>query len=186
MDRSRPAATATAVPKPPPAAATAAASQVRRSNSHKRPSDSSDPRPSKLVRPSQIALPRPAAPQQLQQQQPAMSAEQIEAIIERKVAEALAARSQEQQQQQQQQQVPAPEAAPQPAVQGEISEAVQRRLDALERRIDDTRHDDTQSEGLRFLQLARQHKKTNNNTAALRAYELALPFFPGQVKLLAK
>jgi len=146
-------------------------SQIRRSNSNKRPSDSSDPRPTKIMRPTPSGLARGPA-----SHQPTMSAEQIEAIIERKVAEALAARSQ-------------PEAAapePQQPAQAEITEAVQRRLDALERRIEDGRQDDSRSDGLRLLLLARQHKETGDDEAALHYYEKALPFFPTQTKLVTK
>ena len=146
--------------------------QVRRSNSNKRPSDSSDPRPTKIMRPTTAGLPRPPpAPQQ-----PAMSAEQIEAIIERKVAEVLAARSQPQ----------AAGSETQRPAHVEITEAVQRRLDALERRIEDGRQDDSRSDGLRLLLLARQHKEMGDDNAALRYYEKALPFFPAQTKLVAK
>ncbi|TPX14711.1 uncharacterized protein E0L32_005106 [Thyridium curvatum] len=153
-------------------------SQPRRSTSIKRPSDSADLRPTKMVRPSHAMLSKPAPPQQQQQPPSSISADQIEAIIERKVQEALAARAQAQ--------AEAAPAAPAQPLQSEISEAVQRRLEALERRIDDGRHDDGRSEGLRFLLAARQHKERGDDEAALRHYEMALPFFPGQVKLLGK
>ncbi|KAI1361841.1 P-loop containing nucleoside triphosphate hydrolase protein [Xylaria arbuscula] len=137
---------------------------------HKRPSDSDGgSRPSKITRPE---LARPAAiPRQLkpsQPSQPSISADQIEAMVEKKVSEILAARTQ-----------PAP--PPQ-----ELSDDVKRRLEALERRIDDGRHDDARSEGLRFLLMARQHKERGENTSALKMYEMALPYFPGQAKLLGK
>jgi DNA uptake protein ComE-like DNA-binding protein len=89
-------------------------------------------------------------------------------MVEKKVSEILASRTQS-----------APE-------QPDISEAVQKRLDALERRIDDGRHDDTKSEGLRFLLMARQHKERGEDASALKMYEMAQPFFPGQTKLQAK
>ncbi|KAJ2978891.1 hypothetical protein NUW58_g7349 [Xylaria curta] len=93
---------------------------------------------------------------------------QIEAMVEKKVSEILAARTQS--------------AHPPP----ELSDEVKRRLEALERRIDDGRHDDTRSEGLRFLLMARQHKERGENASALKMYEMALPYFPGQAKLLGK
>ncbi|KAF7536482.1 hypothetical protein G7054_g4497 [Neopestalotiopsis clavispora] len=139
----------------------------------KRPSDgdSGIARPSKISRPaSSLLAPQPTSrPQPVSQPvQQTVSAEAIEAMVEKKVAEILASR---------QQAVPA---------QPEISDAVQKRLEALERRIEDGRHDDSKSEGLRFLLMARQHKERGEDASALTMYELALPFFPGQAKLLSK
>ncbi|KAJ8113327.1 hypothetical protein ONZ43_g5179 [Nemania bipapillata] len=135
---------------------------------HKRPSDSDGgSRPSKITRPELV---RPTAvSRQLKPSQPSISADQIEAMVEKKVSEILAARSQ---------------SAPVPPP--ELSDEVKRRLEALERRIDDGRHDDTRSEGLRFLLMARQHKERGENVSALKMYEMALPYFPGQSKLLGK
>ncbi|KAK8055207.1 kinesin family member 22 [Apiospora rasikravindrae] len=143
---------------------------------YKRPGDSESgiARPSKITRPVFSSLPQPSKPAQpsvpAEPTQPAISAELIEAMVEKKVAEILASRSQ---------QAPAPQ-------EPEISDAVQKRLDALERRIEDGRHDDSKSDGLRFLLMARQHKERGQDASALKMYEMALPFFPGQVKLLAK
>jgi DNA uptake protein ComE-like DNA-binding protein len=39
---------------------------------------------------------------------------------------------------------------------------------------------------LRFLLMAKQHKERGEDASALKMYELALPFFPGQEKLLKK
>ncbi|XXH01695.1 hypothetical protein Hte_008056 [Hypoxylon texense] len=155
--------------KPLPTARPAANTTIKRSSpAHKRPSDSDgNSRPAKITRPE---LPRPvpvsrsAKPAML----PSMSADQIEAMVEKKVSEILASRTQ---------------AAPPP---GEISDAVQKRLDALEKRIEDGRHDDARSEGLRFLLMARQHKERGEDASALRMYEMALPYFPGQARLLGK
>ncbi|KLU85543.1 kinesin-II 95 kDa subunit [Magnaporthiopsis poae ATCC 64411] len=146
------------------------------------------PRPSKIVRPSQlpsrppaVAFPPPSAVHSI-------TAEQIEAMVERKVQEVLAARAAAEAEQ-------APPAAADPAPQpvgNEISEAVQKRLDELERRIQDSSSgragggDESRSEGLRFLLQARQLKEHGDDEGALRAYEAALPFFPGQAKLLGK
>ncbi|RYP10025.1 hypothetical protein DL764_000954 [Monosporascus ibericus] len=150
---------------------------VKRRPSIKRPSDTDNSsRPSKLTRPAVsttgIAKPAPQAP--------SISAEQIEAMVEKKVQEILASRTAAQESAR-------TEALPPP----EINEAVQKRLEALERRIEDhdrqSRDGDTQSsEGLRFLLQARQHKERGDDTGALRLYEAALPFFPGQAKLLGK
>jgi DNA uptake protein ComE-like DNA-binding protein len=145
---------------------------VKRSPKHKRPSDSDGgSRPSKITRP-ELALPT-AIPRQLKlsqpPSQPSILVDQIEAMVEKKVSEILAARAQS--------------AAP-PAQ--EINEDVKKRLEALERRIDDGRHDDTRSKGLRYLLMARQHKERGEDASALEMYELALPYFPGQAKLLGK
>lgn len=120
-------------------------------------------RPSKLTRPMPVTHHSASA----KPSQPSFSAELIEAMVEKKVAEILALRT--------------AAAPPQP----EISEAVQKRLDALERRINEE-HDDSKTEGLRFLLMARQHKERGENANALKMYELALPHFPGQAKLLHK
>lgn len=137
---------------------------VRRSNSsNQRPSDSTTTgRPTKMVRPNPPGA-RPAT---------GLSDSKIEALVEKKVAEALASRALNQ-------------AAP--SASAEISEAVQRRLEALERKIESGEaEEDARSEGLRFLLMAKQHKERGEDTSALKMYELALPFFPGQEKLVKK
>ncbi|KAI8631496.1 kinesin-II 95 kDa subunit [Xylariaceae sp. FL1651] len=142
---------------------------VKRSpESHKRPMDSDGgSRPSKITRP-ELTRPTPVS-RQLKPSQPSISADEIEAMVEKKVSEILAARTQ---------------SAPPPPP--EINDEVKKRLEALERRIDDGRHDDTRSEGLRFLLMARQHKERGEDSSALKMYEMALPYFPGQAKLLSK
>ncbi|KAI5859789.1 kinesin-domain-containing protein [Durotheca rogersii] len=161
--------------KPQPISRPANTSVKRSSPSHKRPSDSdSGARPTKITRPeiprpSQVprAL-KPSQPAQSAQPiQPAISADLIEAMVEKKVSEILASRSRA-------------EALP------EINEEVQKRLEALEKRIEDGRHDDSRSDGLRFLLMARQHKERGEDASALKMYEMALPYFPGQAKLIAK
>lgn len=167
------------------------------SNSNKRTADAADQRPSKLARPTvhphsaasltrTMAQPTPAAPAV-----PVMSAEDIEKIIERKVAEALAARAQEEAETLAQKQPEAEQRKAQEAQDtqqhADASESMQRRLDALERRIDDSSRDgDGRTEGLRYLLLARQHKEAGDDAATLRCYEQAMPFFPGQAKLQGK
>ncbi|ESZ96827.1 kinesin [Sclerotinia borealis F-4128] len=100
-----------------------------------------------------------------------ISAAKIEEMVERKVSEILANRALQQ----------TSNSAP-----TEISEAVQKRLEALEKKIDENSAEDARSEGLRFLLMARQHKERGEETSALKMYEMALPFFPGQEKLLKK
>ncbi|KJZ76752.1 hypothetical protein HIM_03629 [Hirsutella minnesotensis 3608] len=135
------------------------------------------PRPSTSKRPLEYE----AASRQAKAARPAteekitMSAAEIEAMVEKKVSEMLAKRT-------------AAAASPQPAPgQPDISEAVQKRLEALERRIEgEDWREDSKSDGLRCLLAARQHKERGDDAAALRAYEMALPYFPGQAKLLGK
>ncbi|KAI1822470.1 P-loop containing nucleoside triphosphate hydrolase protein [Xylaria intraflava] len=169
--------------KPAPASRPANTAVKRSPQPYKRPPSESDNgnRPSKITRPELVrptAVPRQLKPlqplqpsQPPQPSQPSISADQIEAMVEKKVSEILAARTQS--------------AAPAPPP-PELNDEVKRRLEALERRIDDGRHDDARSEGLRFLLMARQHKERGENASALKMYEMALPFFPGQAKLLGK
>ncbi|KAK3989030.1 putative kinesin-like protein [Cladorrhinum sp. PSN332] len=146
-------------------------------------SEISEARPSKLARCSQSSLGRPALQPLAQKPQPqlSISAEQIEAMVEKKVAEILASRAAE----------AAPVAEEPPVVisvqTNPISEEVKRRLEALEKRVEDSRSgDDGRSDGLRLLLQARQAKELGYDEAALKFYESALPYFPGQAKLLSK
>lgn len=163
---------------------------LRRCSSLKRTSDIHEnngiPRPSKIARPSLLPIsnlaPIPSSPRAAalpKEDSITMSASQLEAIVEKKVSEILAARAASEQ-------TAAinftPAAAAPPA-----NDAMQRRLEALERRVEgDDWRDDAKSDGLRFLLAARQHKERGDEAAALKAYEAALPFFPGQAKLLGK
>lgn len=146
-----------------PHSSNATSQPLQRSNSsNKRPSDSTiHARPAKMSRPHPPGV-RTAAE---------LSAAKIEELIERKVSEALASRALDQ-------------AAPTAPI--EISEAVQRRLEALERKIENGEAEEARSEGLRFLLMAKQHKERGEDSSALKMYELALPYFPGQEKLLKK
>lgn len=172
-DRNKPAA-----PRP---VATSLSSQPRQANIMKRRSDGEDApsRPSKVMRPS--TGPRPAHAQQ----PVTMSAAQIEEMVERKVQELLASRAAAAESQTKEQQ--APVLPPQPP---EISEAVQRRLEALERRIDDRRDESGsgsgREEGMRLLLQARKLKENGDDDGTLRCYEGALKYFPGQLKLMGK
>ncbi|GKT82245.1 kinesin motor domain-containing protein [Colletotrichum tofieldiae] len=151
-DRSKPAA---------PGRPTANTTQLRKPLTDRE----SVPKVAKVTRPTQPA-----------QQKLSVSAEQLEAIVEKKVSEILASRENK-----------TTEPAPAPA-HPDINDAVQRRLEALERRIEseERERDDTRSEGLRFLLAARQAKEAGNDVVAMQMYEQALPFFPGQSKLLSK
>lgn len=159
-----------------------ASSQIRRQSSLKRPSEVDGlPRPSKIARPSMLPL-VPRSPMRVahdeEEETITMSAKQIEAMVEKKVGELLAARIAAEQTMQ----VQAP-----PPPQPDVNEAMQRRLEALERRLESEEwRDDAKSDGLRFLLAARQHKERGDDAAALKAYESALPYFPGQTKLLGK
>ncbi|KFG82314.1 kinesin [Metarhizium anisopliae] len=157
---------ATSLPRP---AAVNVSLVPRLSAAYKRPSDheSGIARPRKLARPS---IDEPSI---------TVTASQIEAMVEKKVGEILAART-------------AAEKAVQSQNRGassqhDASEAMQRRLEALERRIEsEDARVDSKSDGLRFLLAARQHREKGDDASALRAYEMALPFFPGQAKLIGK
>ncbi|KAF4989417.1 hypothetical protein FGRMN_9142 [Fusarium graminum] len=157
-DKSKPAAP---VSRPLVSSALAPA---RRTNPVKRPSENDA-----VMRPSKIS--RSTAPASI-----TVSAAQIEAMVEKKVSEILAARVAAEK-----------ESQPPLVIQPEISDAVQKRLEALEKRIDsDEWREDSKSDGLRFLLAARQHKERGEDDIALKMYEKALPFFPGQAKLLHK
>ncbi|KAI0475569.1 kinesin-II 95 kDa subunit [Xylariaceae sp. FL0804] len=198
---------AAAVVPPSRAANTAVKRSPQRHN--KRPSDSDAGggggiRPAKLTRPKAAhtnkAPSRPAASTASAPASSSISAEQIEAMVEKKVSEILASRTQEQQQlqQSQSQSQPPPQQSDAAPPSAEISEEVQKRLEALERRIESRDGNGnggrggsgsgagSGSDGLRFLLAARQHKERGEDAAALRMYERALPFFPGQARLLGK
>lgn len=165
---------------------TAARSDIRRSNSNKRPSDSDlSARPTKLARPTVTAPPTTFASNKI-----TISADDLEAIVEKKVSEILAART-----------AAAAVVAPTPAPPAtaitdntaahreahQISAEVQRRLEALERRIEVAQGlEEGRSDGLQYLLQARRHKESGDDEAALRLYEKALPFFPNQQKLRGK
>lgn len=140
----------------------------RPSISNKRPSDpeSGIARPKKVARPS---IDEPFI---------TVTASQIEAMVEKKVGEILSARTAAENAAQEQTRA---------SSQHDVSEAMQRRLEALERRIEsEDNRVDSKSDGLRFLLAARQHREKGDDASALRAYEMALPFFPGQAKLIGK
>lgn len=157
----------------------ASTTQVRRSSSHrtsthKRASENENaPRPSKIAKPTAISPPKPKS------KSVTVSTAQIEAMVEKKVSEILAARDAAEKQ--------APEPPQQQPQCDNMSKTMQKRLEALERRIEsDDWRDDAKADGLRLLLAAKQHKERGDDAAALEAYESALPYFPGQAKLLSK
>ncbi|KZF21898.1 kinesin-domain-containing protein [Xylona heveae TC161] len=95
-----------------------------------------------------------------------MSKQNIEAMIEKKVTEILASRA-------------LSDASHPPAP--EINEQVQKRLAMLEQRVEDK-----ENEGLNFLLMAKQHHVRGEDTSALKMYQLALPHFPNNEKLINK
>ncbi|KAG8162488.1 hypothetical protein KVR01_008253 [Diaporthe batatas] len=161
-------------------AAAAMSSAPRNVLSSKRKSDAVDGqnRPSKMIRPPAAARPQAVSASQ----SVTMSAAQIEEMVERKVQEILASKIAAQSREGENAPLPI-----QPAS-ADISEAVQRRLDALERRIEDT-HGEAgggKSEGMRLLLQARKLKEQGDDEGTLTCYESALRYFPTQPKLLGK
>ncbi|KAF2639912.1 kinesin-domain-containing protein [Massarina eburnea CBS 473.64] len=99
----------------------------------------------------------------------AMSKESIEALIAQRIDERLAEKALQD----------ATVAAP------SLSDELQKRLDDLEHRID-AKDDDGKGQGLQYLLMAKQHTIRGEDVSALRMYQLAVPFFPGNNKLKAK
>ncbi|KAK1060538.1 hypothetical protein LTR74_011782 [Friedmanniomyces endolithicus] len=120
-------------------------------------------RPSKISRPNDSIRSFQPAPE------PGMTADDIEALIARKVNEALAERAD-------QTAIAEPTAA--------VPEEVQRRLDALEKRVEG--QETERAEGLQYLLMAKQHQLRSEHVSALKMYQLALPHFPGNEKLVRK
>ncbi|KAK5168894.1 uncharacterized protein LTR77_006203 [Saxophila tyrrhenica] len=150
--------------KPPAARPSTQAntSHARYSNipvkSPKRPNTEASARPAKFHRPNEPAKPSV----------PGLSKDAIEALIERKVTEALAERADS-----------TTVSAGDP-----VSDEVQRRLEALEKRVDGQENE--RAEGLQYLLMAKQHQVRGEDASALRMYQLALPSFPGNEKLARK
>ncbi|PFH63003.1 hypothetical protein XA68_10415 [Ophiocordyceps unilateralis] len=151
--------------RPPPPAPPPRPVGLLRPRANKRPSEP------ETAEARQTKAARPAAEESV-----TMSAAEIEAMVEKKVSEMLAAAVH-----------PAATDTGASATQPDISETVQKRLEALERRLEsDDWRGDPKSDGLQHLLAARQHKERGDRVAALGAYEAALPYFPGQPKLLGK
>ncbi len=97
-----------------------------------------------------------------------LSKDAIEALIDRKVFEALAERADQS-----------------TMSQGDpISDEVQKRLQALEKRVEG--QESERGEGLQFLLMAKRHQARSEDASALKMYQLALPHFPGNEKLVRK
>ena len=133
----------------------------KRASSLKRPSDPSR----EMSRPAKVTRPSPAIAREPPQ---TITKSAIEDMVEKKVSEILAARTMNQT-------VPAP---------AEISDEVKRRLESLEQRIES--QDDSRTEGLNYLLMAKQHHSRGEDASALKMYELAQQFFPENAKLEAK
>ncbi|KAI6244932.1 hypothetical protein HI914_06865 [Erysiphe necator] len=100
-----------------------------------------------------------------------LSSETIERMIEKKVKEALAGRALDRSD---------------TTISSGINESIQRRLEALERKIENGEAEESKADGLRFLLLAKQHKERGENPSALKMYELAAPYFPEKEKRLQR
>lgn len=98
----------------------------------------------------------------------ALSKDAIEALIVRKVSEALAERVDH---------TTVSNGDP-------ISDEVQKRLEALEKRVEG--QESERAEGLQYLLMAKQHQVRGEDASALKMYQLALPHFPGNEKLVRK
>ncbi|KAK7512773.1 P-loop containing nucleoside triphosphate hydrolase protein [Phyllosticta citriasiana] len=147
-----------AVPKP----SATSSSQARRPDNLKRGATDNTTlgsRPSK----------RPVQSSGYGKQTAPMSKEAIEAMIEKRIDEKLAERALNETSTIQTK---------------DISEAVQKRLEALEERVG--REDDDRGEGLHFLLMAKQHHVRGEHSSALKMYQLALPHFPENEKLEQK
>ncbi len=113
---------------------------------------------------------RPSDPPRITRPQPSISKASIEEMVEKKVEEILATRALHE--------------SSKPAVEDNISEQVQRRLELLEQRIEGK--EDGRTEGLTYLLMAKQHHVRGEDVSALKMYELAQPYFPNNEKLVGK
>ncbi|KAF2445585.1 kinesin family protein-like protein [Karstenula rhodostoma CBS 690.94] len=137
---------------------------VRRLDTHKRAAESSASasRPIKTYRSADnTSRARPS--------ENAMTKESIEAMISQRIDEKLAEKALQD----------AAVAAP------ALSAELQRRLDDLEQRVE-ARDDDKSGPGLQFLLMGKQHLARGEEVSALRMFQLALPYFPGNGRLEAK
>lgn len=131
-------------------------------SSLKRPSESSQPqlRPSKALRPLTTSHSISSSTSTSN-----FSQTDLESLVNRMVDEKLASKALDS------------SAPSQPTVSNEV----QRRLEALEHRVE--AKEDSRAEGLQFLLMAKQHQVRGEDASALRMYRLALPFFPENEKL---
>ena len=130
---------------------------------------SSEANPS-LGRPSKFSRPNPQQPKPTEATA-GLSKDAIEALIEAKVTEALTKQHTD-------------TSTISAATEDRISDEVQRRLDALEARV--SGQETERAEGLQYLLMAKQHQVRGEEVSALKMYQLALPFFAGNEKLVRK
>ncbi|KAL1595017.1 hypothetical protein SLS60_009701 [Paraconiothyrium brasiliense] len=137
---------------------------VRRSDTHKRAAESSAStcRPTKTYR-STDSVSRARGFEST------MTKESIEAMISQRIDEKLAEKALQD------------AAVSAPALSAEL----QRRLDDLEQRVE-ARDDDKSGPGLQFLLMGKQHLTRGEEVSALRMFQLALPYFPGNSRLETK
>ncbi|KAF2205028.1 kinesin-domain-containing protein [Delitschia confertaspora ATCC 74209] len=141
---------------------------IRRAETNKRGADTTNAfgsRPTKMIRPNENPprIRSAAAPVA------GMSKESIEALISQRIDEKLAEKALQD------------TIAAAPALSAEL----QKRLDELEHRIE-AKEEDGKSQGLQFLLMAKQHQVRGEDVSALRMYQMAQPFFPGNEKLKGK
>lgn len=140
--------------------------QIRKPEPPKRPSLSSDAHSARSLKPPRQTL----GSSHLPLSNTDLSAAKIEEMVAKKVEEILAVRT-------------VSEHSRQTQVR-ELNEQVQRRLEQLEQRVEGT--EDARAEGLSYLLMAKQHQARGETNSALRMYQLALPHFPHNEKLVAK
>ncbi|KAJ5949374.1 hypothetical protein N7454_000958 [Penicillium verhagenii] len=140
--------------------------QVRKSEIPKRPSLAPDAPAMRSLKPPR----QPVAVNNAPSNYADISAAKIEEMVEKKVEELLAVRAMSEQSRQTQAR--------------ELNDQLQRRLELLEQRIEGT--EDDRAEGLSYLLMGKQHQARGENASALRMYQLALPHFPHNEKLVAK
>lgn len=136
-------------------------------------------------RPTKIP-PRPTPPSFLRRApppEPSLSKATIEQLVEEKVSSILAAQR-SQQQSEPAQHVPASPPPKQHSHVPGLSEEVQRRLASIEQRLEG--QEGARAEGLSFLLMAKQHQARGEEGSALKMYEMARPYFPGNEKLERK
>ena len=144
-------------------------------------------RPTKIAaRPTPISfLRRAPAPE------PTLSKATIEQLVEQKVSAILAAKLKQHDASQHPPRSPV-RTAKSPLKQSTnvggggvgVSEEVQRRLASIEQRL--SGQEGARAEGLSFLLMAKQHQARGEVTSALKMYNLARPYFPGNEKLERK
>ncbi|PWW74927.1 kinesin-domain-containing protein [Tuber magnatum] len=98
-----------------------------------------------------------------------LSPTNIADIVEKKVEEILAARALNE---------------PSKKTAADVSDEVNKRLELLEKKLE--KKADAKAEGLTYILLAKQHAARGENFSALKMYELAVPYFPENNKLLKK